>query len=258
MAGAGENWYSWDKDVSVEWDGNGFYAMGSATTRIVFLADGTVETPHGFGRTIQSKAPRELPRNWLRICEEYHECQPLPLQFGPVPGRTNQPLRFLRAIDVCEERLVKLETPQRYIALSYVWGQAPSFRLLRGNLARLSEVGGLKAIQGDLSQTVKDAIRLVYLIGERYLWVDALCLVQDDPADMSHGIENMDIVYEGALATVVAANGKDQYSGLTGINDVERNTRQLIRQVVPGVKMTIIEGLCDYFGMAHYSTRGWT
>jgi Heterokaryon incompatibility protein (HET) len=233
--------------------------MGSASTHIVFLANDTAETPHGFGRLVQPKTPQELPRNWLRICEEYHEeCQPLPLRFGPVPGRTHQPLRFLRAIDVREERLVEIKAPQRYVALSYVWGQAPSFRLLKGNLARLSEAGGLRAIQGVLSRTIKDAMQLVSLIGERYLWIDALCLVQDDPVDMSHGIENMDIIYEGALATVVAANGKDQNSRLTGISDVERDTQQPVRQVVPGVKMTIIEGVYDYLGVAHYSTRGWT
>ena len=41
--------------------------------------------------------------------------------------------------------------------------------------------------------------------------------MQDDPADISHGIENMDIIYERALMTVIAANGKDQTGRLTGI-----------------------------------------
>ncbi|KAK3346491.1 hypothetical protein B0T25DRAFT_462037, partial [Lasiosphaeria hispida] len=94
-------------------------------------------------------------------------------------------------IDVREERLVDITAPERYVALSYVWGQAPSFRLLRGNLARLCESGGLGAIQSELSQTT---MRLVALMGERYLWIDALCLVQDDGQDMTHGIENMDTI----------------------------------------------------------------
>ncbi|KAK0737988.1 heterokaryon incompatibility protein-domain-containing protein, partial [Schizothecium vesticola] len=170
----------------------------------------------------------------------------------------NQPLRFLRAIDVREERLVDITAPERYVVLSYVWGQAPSFRLLRDNLARLCESGGLRAIQSKLSQTVKDAIRLVALMGERYLWIDALCLVQDDGQDMTHGIENMDIIYEGALATVIAANGKDQNSGLTGINDVERLAQQPVQEVVPGIKMTITGGVSEYLGMTPYSSRGWT
>jgi hypothetical protein len=116
----------------------------------------------------------------------------------------------------------------------------------------------LKATRAELAQTIKDAMRLVSLLGERYLWIDALCLVQDDPADMSHGIENMDIIYEGALMTVIAANGKDQTSGLTGINDTKRQTRQIVREVMPGVKLAITKGVYDYLARAHYSTRGWT
>ncbi|KAK3365346.1 heterokaryon incompatibility protein-domain-containing protein, partial [Lasiosphaeria ovina] len=239
--------------------------MGSTPSPIVFLAkddDGTTETPHGFGRLVQPQIPPDLLRRWLYTCEKHHhaECRPLPLRFGPVPGRVNQPLRFLRAIDVREERLVEITAPERYVALSYVWGRAPSFRLLRSNLARLYEPRGLGTIQSELSQTVKDAMRLVALMGERYLWIDALCLVQDDGQDMAHGIENMDIIYEGALATVIAANGKDQNSGLTGIRyDVERLAQQPVREVVPGVELAVFTGgMSEYLGTTHYSSRGWT
>jgi hypothetical protein len=258
-AGANASHFSWDTKVSVKWEEHGFYAMGSAATRIVFLTEETAETPYGFGRLVQQKMPEELPRNWLRTCEEYHEkCKPLPLRFGPVPGRPNQVLRFLRVIDVHEERLVEISTECRYVGLSYVWGQTASFKLLKENLATLSEKGGLKATRAELAQTIKDAMRLVSLLGERYLWIDALCLVQDDPVDMSHGIENMDIIYEGALMTVIAANGRDQTSGLTGINDTKRQTRQIVREVMPGVKLAITKGVYDYLARAHYSTRGWT
>jgi hypothetical protein len=122
----------------------------------------------------------------------------------------------------------------------------------------LSLKGGLKVDQTELSQTVRDAMDLVLQLGERYLWIDALCLVQDNPEDMAQGIENMDVIYESALMTVIAANGEDQNSGLTSQNGTKWETRQFYREVAPGVKMTIIQGVHKYLAASRYSSRGWT
>jgi len=59
---------------------------------------------------------------------------------------------------------------------------------------------------------------LVSAIGERYLWVDSLCLIQDDPADMKNGIDHMDLVYEGAIMTIIAAIGNHINAGLPGLH----------------------------------------
>lgn len=54
------------------------------------------------------------------------------------------------------------------------------------------------------------------LVGLRYVWVDCLCLVQDDGDDMADGIAKMDLVYRGARATIIAATGTDANAGLLG------------------------------------------
>jgi hypothetical protein len=225
----------------------------------VFLSEESTKTAYGYGRLIREQTPIELPRSWLRTCEKHHvKCKPLPLHFGVSPGRMNQPLRFLRLIDLHEERLVEISTQCRYVALSYMWGLTSSLKLLNENLTTLSLKGGLKAGRTELSQTVRDAMSLVLQLGERYLWIDALCLVQDNPEDMVHGIENMDVIYESALMTIIAANGQDQNSGLTGLNGTKRDIRQFCREVVPGVKMTITQGVHKHLAVARYSSRGWT
>ncbi|PQE22654.1 heterokaryon incompatibility protein [Rutstroemia sp. NJR-2017a BVV2] len=61
-----------------------------------------------------------------------------------------------------------------------------------------------------------------------------------------------------ALMTIIAANGEDQNSGLTSQNGTKRETRQFCREVAPGVKMTIIQGVHKYLAVSRYSSRGWT
>jgi hypothetical protein len=49
---------------------------------------------------------------------------------------------------------------------------------------------------------------LVKALNERFLWVDALCLVQND---------EMDMIYERVLMTIVAASGDNVNAGLPGV-----------------------------------------
>ncbi len=63
---------------------------------------------------------------------------------------------------------------------------------------------------------------LAQKIGERYIWCDALCLIQNDPDDVDRGIKSMDLIYENAELTVVAACGHDANAGLPGVHKSTR------------------------------------
>jgi hypothetical protein len=78
------------------------------------------------------------------------------------------------------------------------------FRLKADNFKQLSAAGSLEAIRTELPKTVNNAIDLVKAMNERYLWVDGLCLVQDDEDDVSLGIEMMNSIYHGSYFTIVA------------------------------------------------------
>jgi hypothetical protein len=83
-------------------------------------------------------------------------------------------------IDVDEERIVQVFEPCRYIALSYAWGVvADVFETTLVNITQLEDPDGLKAFENEMPQTMKDAIALAEILGERYIWIDRLCVIQD-------------------------------------------------------------------------------
>jgi Heterokaryon incompatibility protein (HET) len=122
--------------------------------------------------------------------------------------------------------------------------------MTKGSLAQID-------LHPPIPKTVVDSMELVSLIGERYLWVDCLCLVQDDEEDMGDGISKMDLVYRGAKAIIVATTGVDANAGLPGICPGSRELLQYIEEVKPRVRMTIVNGLFGHFS-GLYHTGGWT
>jgi hypothetical protein len=80
----------------------------------------------------------------------------------------------------------------RYIALSYVWGRITEkwLTLTRENMVLMRERNSL--LEARLPQTIRDTIQLCTDLGERYLWVDSLCIVQDDPVFQKQQIDIMD------------------------------------------------------------------
>lgn len=79
-------------------------------------------------------------------------------------------------------------------------------------MADLMKPNALKENIHLLPQTIRDAITFVRGIGEQYLWCDVLCLLQNNPNDIRQGVDAMDLIYEKASLTIVAACGHDANS----------------------------------------------
>jgi Heterokaryon incompatibility protein (HET) len=66
-----------------------------------------------------------------------------------------------------------------YTCLSYRWGGVLPLCTLTCSLDQ--EKLGIKWSR--LPKTFQDAIQVTRLLGIRYIWIDALCIIQDAPAD---------------------------------------------------------------------------
>lgn len=74
--------------------------------------------------------------------------------------------------------------------------------------------------------SIRDAIIVCRNLGIRYLWVDSLCIIQDDIEDVEAQISNMAQTYSKAYVTIVAAHGSDANAGLPGVQPSSRKVFQ--------------------------------
>lgn len=88
-----------------------------------------------------------------------------------------------------------------YVALSYCWGKEALFNATTSNIDSLKE--GLDV--DILSQTLQDAIEMTRRLGYQYIWIDALCILQDSSSDKEVENAKMGSIYQGATLTIAAA-----------------------------------------------------
>lgn len=98
----------------------------------------------------------------------------------------------------------------RYLCLSHCWGTQPFLRSTRSNLAAHKDNIPLE----DLPATFKDAVKLTRRLELRYLWIDSLCIVQDDEEDWRRQSSKMADIYANAHLTISALHSNGPRGGL--------------------------------------------
>ncbi|OCL13067.1 hypothetical protein AOQ84DRAFT_276782, partial [Glonium stellatum] len=94
----------------------------------------------------------------------------------------------------------------KYVALSYVHGNTRMFQTTKSNYKALRRDGALESQKAKLPKTISDAMKLVAMLGERYLWVDSLSTVQDDPLHKHAHLNNVHKIFGNAHLTILAAS----------------------------------------------------
>ena len=88
-----------------------------------------------------------------------------------------------------------------YVALSYAWGEDQPNKTKRDNVDIYSQEINIDL----LPQTTRDAIWATHAFGEKYLWIDALCIVQDSKEDKRREIAKIPSTFADASFTIIAA-----------------------------------------------------
>ncbi|KAF2500262.1 HET-domain-containing protein [Lophium mytilinum] len=138
-------------------------------------------------------------RTWLKDCEINHP--PCQLHFAESPTR----LIDVRPWDEHQEGLKLVSSHGKYrpyAALSYCWGCSLRTTTTTSNYREMCAGFSIKS----LDKSIRDAVVVAWKLGFRYLWVDSLCIIQDDLADKKRELNHMGDIYKNALLTISAAN----------------------------------------------------
>ncbi|OAX35511.1 HET-domain-containing protein [Rhizopogon vinicolor AM-OR11-026] len=206
------------------------------------------------GRRVTQTVDIDLLKSWIHICENEHgeKCE---TTWWRNPGEVLP--KSIRIIDVARMAIIPAPRSCRYVALSYLWGgTGEEYRTTKANLKQRSRKGGLN--MSVLPPTIRDTIQVVRQLGERYLWIDALCIVQDDHKDKKKQIGAMERVYGFATFTIFAAGGTSVHDPLPGVRPGTRDPKQQIAKV-QGLHLAVPLILPKEAVMrSAWYTRGWT
>lgn len=114
-----------------------------------------------------------------------------------------------------EGRLVSTEEPMEtmcrsgYFALSYCWGTDRGktvSKTTRDTLSMFQE--GIDV--ATLPKTFRDAMFVVRKMKYHYIWIDSLCIVQDDPEDFVRECSMMGRIYANSLCTISVSHNDNK------------------------------------------------
>ena len=173
---------------------------------------------------------RFLPqlKQWIAACDHHHSaCREhrtpnvLPnrlLYVGKQPG------------ELCLRRREYIPWGSRYLTMSYRWSQNVMC-LKQDNLRDWL----ICVPEDELPQTLKDGVVACRLLGCEYIWIDALCIVQDRHDDWIRESALMDSIYSGAYLNLAASSAGDVDSGLfTKYNELLSDGKPLTIQLADG------------------------
>lgn len=251
--------------IVIQWNFSGFHAKQFILGAYVCMStDLLYESIHCARAKFDEFIDFDGVRQWISACNQKHGkhgggCLPTPFNLAILPKTGKRQLDF-RVIDIDNMCIAYAPQRCRYIALSYVWGTRKKSRLVltSHNEETLMEPGALISARASIPNTILDAMTVVHKLQERYLWVDSLCLFQDDAGELEECVAIMDLFYEMSILTIVAADGEDSWAGLRGVEPTPRQLNRTVREIVPGLNMAIILDMDILLRRSTYSTRAWT
>lgn len=118
-------------------------------------------------RDLFQDSSRTKVEGWMKSCTD-HGC------------KSNRPCSAKRMVDISTNRphIAEAKTISgQYTALSHCWGLSKMTRLLLWN----EEQWRVAIEESSLSRNFQDAMRITRVLGFNYIWIDALCIIQDSP-----------------------------------------------------------------------------
>lgn len=100
-------------------------------------------------------------------------------------------------------------TTKKYATLSYCWGGPQDFQL---NVATVAQL--MQGVQiSSMPKTLSDAVRTTWGLGVQWIWMDSLCIPQDNDKGKALEMAQMYLIYRNSFITISAARSHNVHQG---------------------------------------------
>lgn len=189
-----------------------------------------------------------LANSWIRDCLSSHSICTRP-ELTPLPTRV---IDLGSSDNPGNPKLYVTQGRRgRYVTLSHCWGIGYRVTLTKNNIHKFEE--GI--VLNKLPKTFQDAIQIARLLGVRYLWIDALCIIQDDKNDWRRESASMCSVFENAVFSLSGISATDSHSGML-LDRRPHQTKTEINGTRVGVRMKL-DTLSEAMMASRLETRAW-
>lgn len=170
-----------------------------------------------------------LARSWIDECINGHDHSnvalmfKLPLRLLHVSGDNDKTkVHLITSTEIAQENI-------QYTVLSYCWGDVQGHKTTKARIKAYS-----KDIEWDtLPKTIQDAIEVTSQLGFSYVWIDSLCIVQDDGDELQKEIAKMSSVYRNAVVTITASGAASASDGFLQERCVEEEVISNVQLCFP-------------------------
>ncbi|KAH9993139.1 heterokaryon incompatibility protein-domain-containing protein [Xylariaceae sp. FL0662B] len=201
------------------WDGDAIMVTcgpmrhsGTYTIVSIFAEPNTFAARYLVERnTVLSRDPQlrvSISQRWLSYCQRFH---------SSCGGReaVEMPTRVIDLGEPPTATDLKLFVTQgcygRYAALSYSWGDGVRHKV---KLKKDTVKPFMEAIpESEMTLAHREAIQIARELGYRYIWIDALCIIQGDKEDWAREAVKIVNVYGNAELTIVAGRSNNSLDG---------------------------------------------
>lgn len=174
------------------------------------------------GPSTDSELTFHQAQDWIKTCTETHGvCREL------VRERSQQKFRPKRLLELradCDTVYLREDghfDPERahapYTTVSHCWGNVPLQRLTTNNIDQFKTTGISKA---SLSKTHQDAVHTSLKLGVNFVWIDSLCIIQDNDSDWLEQSTQMHQIYSNSYCNIAATSAINGTAGCFRSRDV--------------------------------------
>lgn len=171
----------------------------------------------------------------------------MPTRLIEIGERVSEPIRLVDSTSI---------EPSRYVALSHCWGPLKDNEkvcTLKDNIEQFRQC--IDVVK--LPRTFRDTVTITHGLGIKYIWIDSLCIIQDDEEDWERESGRMERVFSDAYCTIGASSASSSLEGF-----LEDRTPRPCVQLQTGTIGTLyvceaIDDFRQHVELGELNRRGW-